>query len=170
MIMAVVTGLLALLALTACDSTAPASPTPAIPPTATGAPETPTPTGPPPNIGLVYLDGGNLRFRGLTTQGPRTLAGPDAGDGGPVAAFQVSPNNNWTGLILGGRGSTGNATTVTTDTDRLTGGLWLINGQTGQRFQIAGNIYPPGGPAAARPIAQAVSSSLTFSPDSRLLA
>ncbi len=167
-------GILALLAtvlaLAACDSTAPATPTPAAPPTATGAPETPTPTGPPPNIGLVYLDGGNLRFRGLTAQGPRTLAGPDQGDGGPVAAFQVSPNYNWTGFVLAGRGSTGPPTAVTTDTDRLTGGLWLVNGQTGQRFQIAGNIYPPGGPAAAQPIAQSVARSLTFSPDSRLLA
>jgi hypothetical protein len=111
-----------------------------------------------------------LRFRGLGAKGPRTLAGPQVGDGGPVATFQVSPNYNWIGLILAGRGSTGTPTAVTTDTDRLTGGLWLVNGQTGQRFPIAGNIYPPGGPAAAPPIAQAIGSSLAFSPDSRLLA
>jgi hypothetical protein len=162
--------LLALLTLAACDSTAPTSPTAVVPPTATTAPETPTPTGPPTNIGLVYLDSGNLRFRGLGAQGPLTLAGPNLGEGGPVTVFQVSPNYNWIGLILAGRGSIGTPRTVTTDTDRLTGGLWMINGQNGQRFQVASNIYPPGGPAIAQPIAQAVSSSLAFSPDSRLLA
>ena len=162
--------LLTLLALAACDSTPPASPTPVVPATETGVPDTPTPTGPPPNVGIVYLDGGNLRFRGLGAQGPRTLAGPDLGDGGPVAAYQVSPNYNWTGLILAGRGSLGTPTVPITTTDPLVGGLWLVNGQNGQRFQIAGSIYPPGGPAVARPIAQAVSSSLAFSPDSRRLA
>jgi hypothetical protein len=169
-IVRLVLGLLALLVLAACDSTPPASPTPVAPPTATGVPDTPTPTGPPPNIGVVYLDGGNLRFRGLGAQGPRTMAGPDLGDGGPVTAYAVSPNYNWIGLILAGRGNIGTPTVPTTTPDPLTGGLWLVNGQNGQRFQIAGGIYPPGGPAAARPIAQAVSSSLTFSPDSRLIA
>ncbi len=162
--------LLSLLVLAACDSTPPASPTAVVPPTATGVPDTPTPTGPPPNVGLVYLDNTNLRFRSLSATGPRTLAGPEMGDGGPVTAFQVSPNYNWIGFLLAGRGNLGTPTVPVTTTDLLTGGLWLVNGQSGRRFPIAGNIYPPGGPATARPIAQAAAGSLAFSPDSRLLA